>query len=245
MEWSGYTQSKVKKKHNFNEIFRDFAIYFDSFKINDYGNNYYCRLINNFYQELLTRKVIIATINYDCLLEYAFMQAGINEITYQGLSNHPILLKLHGSCNFIPQNFTGDISNGLKIIRGQSKIETSCKFCAPGKVKENLKSVPISPAMSLFIKDKTDTVCMSFIKKIREQYNTYVQSASIAVSIGVRPNEVDHHVWDPLKTIPKLFLVAGEEDCKNWCQQNSNSKFLGTTFKDTYLDIINIIKSNI
>lgn len=241
MEW--LYSSKGQTNHNLNKLLRDFSVYFDSFRIDNFEENYYYKLISNFKHEIVSNKIICVTINYDCLIEYAYMESGINTITYRGFDNNPRILKLHGSCNFIPQNVTGSL-NGLTINLEKSKIETNFEPCQPGKVAYNLENVPIPPAMSLFLKGKTDIVCTKMIKEIREQYKDIVQSASIVISIGVRPNKNDYHVWDSLRSVAKLFLVGGK-DCKKWKQKNSNSEYLGSTFKDAYTKIENIIKSNI
>lgn len=239
MEWL-YSKDG-QEKYNLNNLLRDLAIYFDSFKIDNYNPNLYSKLINKFKKEIIGRKIVMATLNYECLLEYAFFSNGINSISYQG-NDHPPILKLHGSCNFIPEGFKGS-TEGFTLNLEQATIHTNIKFCKPGTVSNELRNVPIIPAMSLFKSDKRDIVAPGFIARIREQYQQLVSSASVVITMGVRPNPDDQHVWDVLKSVPKLYLVGGKDDSENWREQHTNSTHLGSEFGSSFKDILSIIRS--
>ena len=239
MEWL-YSEDG-QKSYNLNNLLRDLAIYFDGFHIDNYKPNLYSQLINKFKKEIIERRIVPTTLNYECLLEYAYFSNGINTISYQG-SDHPPILKIHGSCNFIPEGFKGS-TEGFTLNLEQATIVTSIRPCKPGTVSNELRNVPIIPAMSLFKSDKRDIVSPQFIAMIREQYQQLVTSASVVITVGVRPNPDDQHVWTVLKSVPKLYLVGNKDDSEKWRLQHPNSIFLGAEFGSSFNNILSIIRS--
>lgn len=99
------------------ELLRDMARFFAPFE--PLPGNCYGRLL-----QILggtRRKSIMVTTDYDLLIEHAVIQAGLL-VTYGGLpapeSNIPIL-KIHGSCNFLP-NLQGGQITGISFDLSRS-----------------------------------------------------------------------------------------------------------------------------
>ena len=90
------------------ELLRDMARFFAEFEPAE----------GNLYMALIAaiggtrKKAVFATTNYDLLIEHAVVQSGLL-ISYSGLPASPKstpVLKIHGSCNFLPDMETSKIS---------------------------------------------------------------------------------------------------------------------------------------
>ena len=240
MEW--LYRNDIQEKYNLSRFLVDLAVFFDRFRIEQANSNQYCRLFKHFIYELKKHKIVTATLNYDCLIEYAFYYIGIKKISYLEY-DAPLLLKPHGSCNFIPQNIF--VSENAKIILKQSKIETDIKICEPGIVSSQLNYNKMPPAMSLFVSDKTDVIAPSFIREIRTQFANSLDLNSTVISVGVRPNSTDSHIWNPLRNVAKLYIVGKKEDSQDWVLNNNNAKHIGSTFDSAFDLIIDLIKASV
>lgn len=80
-------------------LMRDMAVYFIQFRSIGRGS-LYDRLIRDLEERGLLGSAVFSTLNYECILEYALLEAGL-QIDYFGNSGIGVqqILKLHGSCN--------------------------------------------------------------------------------------------------------------------------------------------------
>ncbi len=226
-------------------LLKDMSIYFSKFKIINEYNSYF-KLIKKFKIAFENRDIIISTLNYECLIEYALMLSKINDFYYlAGDSLKACILKIHGSCNFIPQNFHA--RKGSRVILGKSKLDAGIDFLHPSEVEGRVKN-GFFAAMSLYEKNKTNIISPELIKEIANQYQKFVNEAEIVISIGVRPNpENDHHVWGPLaSTDAKVYLIGSKDDCENWISKytSSNGEYIGERFesRESFEKISRLIK---
>lgn len=60
------------------QLIRDMAIYFSRFQIQDISQNLYCRFVQMYTDRILGREMLLSTLNYECLIEYALGHYGID-----------------------------------------------------------------------------------------------------------------------------------------------------------------------
>ena len=154
----------------------------------------------------------------------------------------PELLKLHGSCNFIPRGMTVARSNDAKLVLGSSNLNLGMEIVHPEKAEEELSKAGIVPAMSLYARGKKNISCEKQILTMQGKFQEITQSAKAIFSIGVRPNADDHHVWDYIvKSNAKINLIAGNEHCKEWLTLYPNWKYIGEKFNPSFNELCNNI----
>lgn len=221
----------------------DLSIYFSKFKIIA-QENLYLRLFREFEFALQNRDIIISTLNYDCLIEYALHICGI-QVDYFGNNIGSRLLKLHGSCNFIPQNFTAG-GHGLSLDIGSATINTSIKIVDPEKVKEELDNICIPAAMSLYTHEKRNIISPNLIKKIIEDYKISAQETKMIILIGVKPNpKIDTHIWDSLaSTKANIYFIGNKKASDSWKSnyKKQNAESIDGHFLDRFDQICELIK---
>jgi hypothetical protein len=223
--------------YNVNDLLSDMGLYFSKFTINIINENLYFRLFNRYRQDIVNGKIILSTLNYECLIEYALIGLNIpfDFIDYFNKDTGVKLLKLHGSCNFIPQGlFVAKAKNALVC----PSINTPVKAVQPEKAIEELSNNGIMPAMSLYAKGKNNIVCEQQILAIQKKFQEISQVAKTIISIGVRPNADDHHIWDYIvKSGAEIIIIAGKEHCQEWISEYPNWKFIGDKFDSAYAEL--------
>ena len=244
-----YQEGEAKHEYNVAKILKDMAIYFSKFKIDNTDINLYSRLISKYEKYIRQGRIILSTLNYECLIEDALLNLGldIKDIDYFNSSNGIKLLKLHGSCNFIPRNFLGNDDN-MTLYIDSATINTRIEPVRPGNVQGELSTMPIFPAMSLFTREKKNVINPSQIERIVILFQEYVKASKTILSIGVRPNPVDVHIWDHISKSPaELFLIADEDECMNWISKyrNKNGRHIDNEFASSFDRICEIIDSKI
>ena len=232
--------------YNVNNLLNDMGMYFARFKIDDIKDNLYYQLFNRYRTRILEGKIVLSTLNYDCLIEYALFGSNITSIAYYGDDNGAKLLKLHGSCNFIPRGFTVARTNDAKVILGSSNLNLGMDIVHPEKAEEELSKAGIVPAMSLYARGKKNISCEQQILTMQSKFQEITQSAKAIFSIGIRPNADDHHIWDYIiKSQAKITLIAGKEDCQNWITKYPNWKYLGEKFGLSFNELCNKIDNRL
>ena len=222
-------------EHNLAELLRDMAIYFSQFTIKDHNGNLYSRLFEKYKTPLFAGAIQISTLNYECLIEDALLKMGMNlNCIYE------ILLKLHGSCNFIPDPAILSASEeGLTInMSCNTIIKVRIKRVLPSEIKQQLGSFP--PAMSLFTREKPNIMAPPEIKTLQEKFQKWVKRATAIICVGARPYPVDIHIWDHIaKSNVPLYLVADREECLKWIKKYRPDKYycIGEKFEDEFFPI--------
>jgi len=188
---------------------------------------YFCQFepqIGNLYGELIKilgndkKKASFVTTNYDLLIELSAMQQGML-VTYGGLpvpKNNLPVIKIHGSCNFLPdmggssiRGISFDISGsqggsildaGIKIASGSKEI---LEFCE--------KEDAIAPALAMYSPDKRVLYCRSFVEEQQKAWVSEVKKAKRVYIIGLKVHPVDKHIWSVLASSNcNKYYVGGE-----------------------------------
>lgn len=217
-----------KRNTDVTDFLREMAKYFCQFE----------PLEGNLYGELIKilgkgrKKVTFVTTNYDLLIELAAAQQGMF-ISYGGLpapqKNLP-LLKIHGSCHFLPDLGNSSIrgikfdisgSKGGSILGANVKIATSIpevlKFCD--------EEDALAPALAMYSPDKRVLYCKEFVEQQQAAWRDAVAKASSLYIIGLKVHAVDDHIWGILaKSECTKYYIGGEpEEFLEWAK-NAGAK---------------------
>ncbi len=228
--------------YNVNNLLNDMGMYFARLKIDNIKDNLYYQLFTRYRSQIQKGEIVLSTLNYDCLIERALFGSNITSIAYYGDDDGAKLLKLHGSCNFIPKGFTVARANDAKVILGTSNLILGMDIVHPDKAEGELSKVGIVPAMSLYARGKKNISCEQQILTIQRKFQEITQSAKSIISIGIRPNIDDHHIWDYItKSHAEVNLIAKKEHCHDWITRYPNWEFIGEEFKSKYDELCGII----
>jgi hypothetical protein len=211
-------EARNEKKWNLAALNKDMAIYFSRFRIGQPSLNLYCKLMKRYPEPLRNRQLVLGTINYDCLLDYAIFNED-QKIAYLDEHEGILLYKIHGSCHFIPDqskvrcrhysNTGGEFNSGIIIAPLNENVE---KWIRKSKV---------DPAMRLFTKGKDILSCRDMLERILQQFENMVNDSDFLVIIGVKPNPEDNHIWDLLADMKGDIVLCGRDPlCKSWLKDN-------------------------
>lgn len=208
-----------------SELLRDMARFFAPFEPSD----------GNLYMTLIAalggtrKKAVFATTNYDLLIEHAIVRSGLF-ITYGGLPAAPRnipVIKIHGSCNFLPDMGTGGIRG---IGFDMSNSEGGAVLDAPIRVAQSTREIldfcatedAIAPALAMYHPSKRLLYCRSFVKSQQAAFLASVRSASRIYVIGLRVHTIDEHIWQPLASATNSLFYVGREPkrFRLWADQN-------------------------
>lgn len=240
--------------NNVNELLVDMGIFFSRFKINHPDDNLYCKLFKRYKNQILSGQIVLATLNYECLIEYALNSLGINW-NYFDENNGAKLFKLHGSCNFCPQgikvgqnNINGNPSMGGLNIYGKLTIATvnldfPMEIVQPYEAEKQLSAGGILPAMSLYARGKKNIICKKQILEMQRIFQTHVNNTHTIITIGVQPNENDDHIWSHIKKSKADTFLIGSKTYEEWHTKYNNGKAYVNWkhFKDAEKEIYDII----
>lgn len=224
-------------------VLRDMAVFFSRFEAGI--NNFYAQLI----RAVLTTgtQAVFSTLNYDTLLEQSISHVGLRT-TYTGRLPAPVnnllVLKPHGSCNWVPtlrpggitvRNISFDLGPGRAIIDGEvtaySDPQEVRDFCE----REN----SFAPVMALYALGKKFWYCPSFCEAVIANWRAELKKASRVIIIGVRVNPADSHIWGPLATAPAkrgfYYVGPSPKDFNTWCEnaRRGDGSHLANTFEES------------
>lgn len=190
-------------------------------------------LPGNLYIELIRmlggmrKKAVMVTTNYDLLIEHAVIQSGLL-VTYGGLpaaENNIPILKIHGSCNFLPdlqpRQFSG-ISFDLSQAKDASIIETGVK---PARSAQEIiefceREDSIAPALAIYSPSKQVLFCKKFVQAQQQAWRTNLASSARIYVIGLRVHLVDEHIWGEMATgkAPLYYVGREPEEFRAWAK---------------------------
>jgi len=160
-----------------------------------------------------------STLNYDCLLEYAGRQF---RPTIQYFSTDPTgsaaltVWKIHGSCNFLPASVSGAAS-AVSYAASSVSWDGEMTIVDASQVGPFVAESAFYPAMSVFMEGKPVHSHHSHIKQLQSWWADAVARADVVGLIGVRPNQADEHIWQPLaKTAADLVVIGNRNDYEQW-----------------------------
>lgn len=191
------------------------AWYFADFTLTRAAPNAYSLLIEVLERNGLLGTTVLASLNYECLLEMAIERAGLKVVYLADATRHEtvLVLKPHGSCNFLPQLEARSLSI---VVSGEAGIyEGPLDFVSTQEVQRRYSELEwaIPPAMSLYAPNKPSRVGRATIGGIRDQWEKVVEAARVIVVIGTRPVLADRHVWDPIvSSRAEVWYLASTSD---------------------------------
>lgn len=232
------------------QFLREMAAYFAQFE----------PLPGNAYARLLAilggtrRKAVLATTNYEMLLEIAVSNAGhlVTYGTWPVPPNNIPILKLHGSCNFLPdinhvqiRGVSFDLSAspdgaimecGVRPARSPLEV---IRFCA--------EEDSLAPAIAMYSPTKRVLFARSFVEAQQASWQKALSNTARVFLIGLRVHTVDEHIWGPLaESSAPIFYVGKEPDAfLNWANRNrlGRSYVLAETFEDALKPIAHNLRA--
>jgi hypothetical protein len=179
------------------DLLREMAKYFVRFE--PLPGNYYGQLLNILCGT--RKKAVLVTTNYDLLIEHSITRIGL-KISYAGLpvpaDNVPVL-KIHGSCHFLPALQPRQISGISFDLRGSDDsaiIETGVTVATSTQEILDFCETEdaIAPALAMYAPSKRVLYCQEFVKAQQEAWTAAATSASRIFIIGLRVHPVDVHI---------------------------------------------------
>ena len=220
------------------------ALYFSSFIIDSTGNDLYSQLLLFLLESSKIEKAIFASLNYDCIFEQAALRLGLRVDYSSGERRGGVIqvLKVHGSCNFI----TVDIKGQRPYLTNPNSFTECAIECIPPVELESILLSKFSrydvyhyPVLSLYSLGKDTFVGGMRIQKIRYTWAECLSNACILAVIGVRPNEEDAHIWNPIReTRAKPLYIGSESGFQEWRKANSNFELIAETFREGFDGLI-------
>src|SRR2546428_805757 len=193
-------------------LLREMAAFFVQFEPGP--TNYYRILVDE--ARKAHSDIVFATTNYDLLIELSICQSGAR-VTYHG---RPVprdtfsVLKLHGSCNFLPDLGTSSIQGiGFVIPEGGSILD------APVRPAQSAQEViafcsredSIAPAIAVYMRGKPVLFSGPFVRDQQTAFGKEAANARKTFIVGLRCNSDDHHIWDVLSRGNGWMGYVGKE----------------------------------
>jgi len=221
---------------NLRNLLMDMTVFFGKFRIDNFEENLYWHLMRMYRKALESNQMVLATINYECLIELAALQFN-KKISYWDENQGFKILKVHGSCNFFKSGIR--ISGGNFIMRSQ--ILGSIYPVDPLLIQDEMKKVNFPAAMSLYSRKKDILVGPKQIQKICDEFQRDIEAANLVIVIGIKPNPSDEHIWNHIRdTEGRVILIGNEEKCKGWIKDNragKNTLWLSNRFSKVFMEI--------
>ncbi len=221
---AGMTLFRQRRGFDVTTFLLEMADYFARFEPD--AANLYVELLNGMSDS--KRKFSIATLNYDLLIELAATRIGRTVSNTLATPNRRdvIVLKPHGSCNFLPDlaprqlyNIQVDISD---ITMRAAILDAPVRVANPAEVIEFCaRENSMAPAIALYEKGKDTLFCPSFIRKQQAEFKSSIDRAHRIFIIGVRVNEEDEHIWKPIATADAWLYYVGPDasDFFSWARK--------------------------
>jgi hypothetical protein len=231
-----------KRNVEVTAFLREMAEYFVQFSPGP--DNLYRKLID----ALRGYKAVFSTTNYDLLIELCVKQAG-RLVSYAGFplpENNIPVLKIHGSCNFLP-DVLGRFKNvGFKIRAGGAILSAPIRPASPQEVEKFCRTEDsIAPAISMYARGKAVLFCPEFIKHQQQEWEKEIHISRRIFVIGLRVNEEDTHIWGTLARakVPIGYVGREPEEFESWAKKNKRKKIC--VVSDSFEDAIGRIAKNI
>ena len=155
---------------------------------------------------------MLSTLNYDLLIESALSRLNLPVAYDPQQQKGVVVLKLHGSCNFLPD--LGGITIGqVTGVDCRRHIVGPVRPASRPFAQRFLSTNGVAPAIALYAKGKTVLNCDQFVERVQEMWRERVEVAGSIFVIGVALNREDPHIWEPLRRArAPLWYVGPEPD---------------------------------
>lgn len=221
--------------------------YFAGFRLDGSGHDLYSRLLAEL-PPASRERTLFSTLNYECLFEIAAAGHRLR-IHYdrQPLSSESIRIwKLHGSCNFIPQEIRMRREGVSYAFRGVT-FNTPLQFIQPEEARLWVAGDnALYAAMCLYTVDKPTQIGAQFITDLQTAWGDAVLNAEQVIVVGTRPHDQDRHLWDPLaKTLADLHYVGSPKSFETWLKRSgrptSRSHLIDERFEQAINRIVELL----
>jgi hypothetical protein len=224
-------------------LMRDMAVYFVQFRPNT-RSTLYCRLVRGLIEADVLKNVIFGTLNYECVLEYSLLEAGVpigyfpDSIPRDGVP----VWKPHGSCNMFSKSLRAGQS--VRYGTGVTWEGGAQAFLDTNRVIEYcLTETGLAPIMSLYMEGKPLAVSPSVVRQIQQALEQDLLNADAVFVVGVRPVLGDKHIWQPLATSDApVYYVGDQAGFETWRKVHRSeraSTHLGDRFGAAFDSILN------
>lgn len=232
-----------KHSHIVAELTQQMAIYFAQFRASRKGSTLYHYFAREIKQRGVAKDLVISTLNYECVLEFALSDEGlpINYFDSTSSNQEICVWKLHGSCNFLPQGMSA--GRGVSFMRG---VVFDTGIRAVPDMNEVIaycfSDNAIPPVMCLYMKDKPLQVAQTAVQELQQRWREQVASADVIAVVGVNPNPGDVHLWQALaQTQARLVYIGNQKTFETWSTENHKQKstrFLASRFDEGFEGLI-------
>jgi hypothetical protein len=226
-------------------LMQHMAIYFVQFRPRSPGSTLYCRLVHAIESAGARERVLLSTLNYECLLEHSIWHMNV-PVNYGEFPNSEgiTVWKLHGACNLLPAgiatsrgvSFTSGVNFGT-TIRPAKDLNEVIEFC--------LGDNSLPPVMCLFMPGKPIQVSAGSISDTQAAWREKVMTANRVAVVGVFPNAEDTHVWDTLANIPGELIYVGKaapfEKWRTEFRPDKPATLLAEQFDTAFEPLINLM----
>ena len=226
-------------------LMQHMASFFVQFRPRKPATTLYCRLIRAIEAAHARERILLSTLNYECLLEHSIWQASL-PVNYGDFpqADGITVWKLHGACNLLPEgvaatrgvSYTSGIGFGT-AIRPAKDLNEVLEFC--------LGDNSLPPVMCLFMPGKPIQVSAGSISAVQAAWREKVMAADRVAVVGVFPNVEDTHVWDVLANVPgELFYVGGADPFQQWAAKyrgDKPTKLLAERFDAAFDSLIDLM----
>lgn len=209
---------------------RDMAYYFSRFSPEP--GNHYIELVRTI--KTKHHDVLLSTLNYEMLIEAAITMCG-STVAYEGHGSRSTgdftLLKLHGSCNFLPDLGGGSISGISLAIGPPDPAYRSMAVAAYSKPERDMNKVRkflqeedvLAPEMAVYHKEKT--ILFGDYRngqRWQAEWRSFLADADQIFVIGTRLVEHDTHIWDAVKTFSGTvcWVSPNPDAAQIWCSRH-------------------------
>lgn len=219
------------------------AKYFSQFVLHSNGMDLYTKLLISLSNAGQILDCLIATLNYDCLVEQAADRIGLR-VDYLCTERKSVrVAKLHGSCNFITKRLS---QHGRAMLASSGlHYEIDVDFLPAVNVKDALSQrlcgpqVEYLPVMSQVSPGKEHFVAPGKIQQIRNAWSGALSTTTTLVIIGVAHNRNDRHVVEPIRqTRAKIFYVGDNCNFIKWQAENKAFEHVEQKFEHGFKGII-------
>jgi hypothetical protein len=227
----GYLDNTLDRKI-MSRLMRDMARYFLSMSVTH--NNSYLKLAKAMVRRPL--RYIAATMNYDMLLEGSCYVNGAGYNTRRPGEDlkSPTILKLHGSCAWLP-NKLHEMDNLVFNPDENTYIDGPLRPNSPSFIHslydkaDSENDETIGPCMAIYAKGKRVANCPTPIRHIQEDYSRACIEASKIFIVGARISD-DDHIWGPVEraACPVFFINPDTKDrdkFREWSAGRSGKSF--------------------
>jgi hypothetical protein len=212
---------KIEQGFDLVPFHKDIAEYFSRFRFIEGTNNAYSFLLRALKGKITKREVILASLNYDILLDLAVQKEFGTTKIYGEIEKGALLIKPHGSCNFL--SFHPNVNtNSLSVMVKKDGISqfdfpTAPSFAKPEVLLKAIRDDPVPPYMRIYASEKLAPIGVSWLNYQQSMLIKNIENAQKVIVVGVRVNYADMPIWGELiKSPAEIYLVNMDQGSRDF-----------------------------